>query len=165
MCVVCVASGCSVTVSKPVSPSTHANEAAYRQLWSQDWQALIQASTPWNPIGSSPGACDKGADINACYGTDEAVLPLVRALIRDLSSVTVPPQYTKGNVAMLTALNVEVQGLTDRDTGLRNNDDASFSRGYDELRTAAGQLDAAYGEYPAGDRPSPALFGVGRHSS
>jgi hypothetical protein len=165
MLLLTVLSGCSVTVSKPVASTSHADEASYRQVWSQDWTAVIQASTPWNPVGTSPGACDKGGDINACYGTDQAVLPLLHTLATDLSSASIPPQYSKANTAMVSALNAEGQGLLDRDAGIRNNDNAVFSKAFDELHVARTQLVAAYRAFPSGDQPVPAMFGPGRHSS
>lgn len=163
-------SGCTVTLSAapmettPVK-TTHPNETSYRQLWQRDWSAVIDASTPWNPTGSTPGACNKGADINACYRTDQAVLPPLHTLYSDLSTTTVPAQYTKANTAMVSALNSEGQGLTDRDTAIRTNDDALFRRAVDELNNAVPQLTAAYLEFPQDDRPTPQLFGPGRHSS
>jgi hypothetical protein len=158
-------SGCTVTVRAAPAQTTHANEAGYRQMWQRDWSAVIDASTPWNPAGSTRGACNQGADINVCYRTDQAVLPLLHTLYSDLSTATVPSQYTKANAAMVSALNSEGQGLSDRDAAIRTNDDALFRRAVGELRSAASQLMAAYLEFPQGDRPTPQLFGPGRHSS
>jgi hypothetical protein len=156
----------SLTVkTHPNASPTDAKEAGYKQVWSRDWATVIKASNAWNSVGSAPGACDKGGSTNTCYATDQAVLPELQTLVRDLSATAPPSQYSKANVAMLSALNTKGQGLSDRDSAFRNQDDALFSRAVDELAVAASQLTTAYEQFPSGDRPTPALFGPGRHAS
>lgn len=160
-------SACSVTVtntSEPV-PTTAASEVSYKATWARDWTTIIEASRPWNSANGAPGACDKGGQAQTCYATDQAVLPLLLRLRDDLSSVDVPRTYAAANSAMLAAINSEGQGLSDRDVGIRTNDDAMFSKAVDELAAAAGQLFTAYKTFPSADRPEPALFGPGKHAS
>jgi hypothetical protein len=157
-------SGCSVTVTHSVASTTHANEASYRQAWGRDWADVIRASAPWNPVGSAPGACDKGADINDCYRTDQAVLPTIRRLLTDLRAASVPPQWVTANQTILTALNAEGQGLTDRDAGIARSDDGLFQQSITDLDAARTDFETGYAQFPNGDRPSPALFGPGRRA-
>lgn len=159
-------SACTVFVTSATpTTTTHSNEAGYRRLWSRDWAALIRASRPWNPSFSSPGVCDKGGSQNACYTTDERVLPLVTKLREDLQAIHVPAQYARANKAMLTALALERRGLIQRDTAPRTADNDTFGTAVKTLAAAVAHFNSAYTDFPDGDRPSPALFGSGRHAS
>jgi hypothetical protein len=156
--------GCGVSVH--VSDGDTVSTAHYREVWARDWTAIIDVSDPWNPSSSGPGVCNKGGDQYACYQTDRAVLDGLNTLIRDLRKEPVPVTYVAAHRALLKALADDVQGLEDRDSGLKPpGDNASFGRGVDELHQAATAMAAAYEKFPANDRPTPALFGPGRYFS
>ena len=157
-------SGCSVTLTKSVVSTTHANEANYRQTGSRDWAAVIQASTPWNPVGSSPGACDEGTSASGCVATDQAVIPAMSALISDLRTVSVPNQFVAANDAVIQAARSEIQGLKDRYRAIEQQDNTLFKSAMAELASAAHLFQIAYARFPS-PAPTPALFGNGRHGS
>jgi hypothetical protein len=84
------------------------------------------------------------------------------ALLNDLRVVTTPQNFTKPNDGIIRAAQNEIQGLMDRDKEIQTNDNPLFTTALNELGNAATQFQTAYGEFPS-PRPSPQLFGAGRH--
>ena len=152
-----LAQGCSVSVTP-----YHADDTkAYRDLWRSDWTPIIAAARGWAPSGGQPGACNRGG--SGCYTVDQRVLPLLAKLVHDLEHVDVPPSYRRATQAVLQMINIDGQGISDRDAALRKKDDALFAKAVTEIHRALSLMSSSYALFPASNRPTPVPFGGPGH--
>lgn len=153
-----LASSCAVSGRVVVRDDT----TAYKATWSQNWTRVIAAATAWQPADGKPGPCDKGGDANACYATDQRVLPVLRTLRSELAATNLPDQYRAAHEQIIAAIDTNLAALAARDEAFRQNDNALFAHAIRQLQAAAALFVKGYALFPSDDRPTPQPFGGGR---
>lgn len=95
----------------------------------------------------------KGGSLQGCYSTDEAVIPDLQQMLRDLDGPVVPAQYQAANSTIRTGLQDDVAALRMRDDAIKTNNDAEFTSARSKALAAARELEAGYAQFPAAASP------------
>ena len=152
-CVVALASvtSCSVSVSA-------VKDTQFRTVWSRDWAIVNTSAEPLLPSGSSPGACNKGAVALDCVSTGKNMVAALSKLGTDLAAVTTPRQYTAASTGIQHAIQIDIKGITDRDTAIETQNSILFTAAIAEVQQAANLFAQGYAQFPQAIRPTPQPF-------
>ena len=131
-------------------------EDDYRAVWQKDVTTLRLDTAPLAPNSSSPGVCNKGGTKQGCYDADEKLIADIAKLLAHLSSVPVPPRFSKGNALVREGFQTDADGLRLRDQVISGSDpSASFGPSNAKLQEALDLITQGYNAFPTDNRPVP----------
>ena len=134
------------------------NEQRYNDVYQRDLTTIQTAAVPFAATATTPGVCGKGGTKQGCFDTGEKVIVDLRAMLTDLSRVSVPPRYLKADADLRKGLQLDIDALTLRDQAIATKDpNASFDASNQKGQQADALLHQAYGEFPADNAPKPPL--------
>ena len=77
-------------------------------------------------------------------------------MVNELSRLTVPPRFTKGDADLRRGLQLSIDGFALRDQAIASTDpNASFTASNQKLQEALVALHLANSEFPADNAPQP----------
>jgi hypothetical protein len=132
------------------------NNAEYLKLWQRDWSRVAADEKPLLASPSSPGVCNEGGDVQACYAASQLIVNDFRVLSTDLGGSIVPSAYLKANSTLQSAVAAAVSALTVREQAIRQNDNQLWMQSNTEISKAESQFQIAYSQFPSYARPLPA---------
>ena len=133
-------------------------ERAYNAIYRKDALALHDDALPLIANGVSPGVCASTTTTQACYDTDQKVIPDLRTLLNDLGKVRVPSRFQAGDRDLKRGIQLDIDALTLRDQAIvGGTQNPPGDTGREGLLQAATALRQAFGEFPADNPPRPVL--------
>ncbi len=76
------------------------------------------------------------------------MIPALQSFGPALASVDTPGSYRAASTAIRSAIALDVQAITDRNSAITARDDALFAEAVNELRGASQAFAAGYGKFP-----------------
>lgn len=131
-------------------------EFAYNNVYSREMGNLRQAMAAFAASGTNPGVCNVGGTKQGCYDADLAAIAAMRQVIAALEATPVPPRFIQADALLRAALEENVRGLELRNQAIENSDNGAWKEHQAVLQAAQQAIVAAYGAYPADNRPVPA---------
>jgi hypothetical protein len=151
--------GCGASVS--VSGGTISNDGPYRALWAKSWKRISTGLIPYRATATSPGVCNAGGDMRACWTADFGSSADFQEFRKGLQHVHVPGPYKHATQLMLVAISDELNGLDLRMRSLHPGPatsaerDAWFRHANQDLLAAERGFAQANAAFPDWARPSP----------
>jgi hypothetical protein len=144
---------CSVSVS-----GSSVKDTKFREVWSSGWLAVDTVAKPLAPSARNPGVCDEGGSQAECVATGQAMIGALSSLLAKLAAVQTPALYGRASATIQSAIKLDIEALTDRDTAIERDDDALFTKAITELGAAATAFGRGYADFPESTKPTPRPF-------
>jgi hypothetical protein len=142
--------GCA-SVSVRTGKGDPVKEGAYRTAIRGPADALTASAS------QADQACAGGSnpDQQRCYDDTTAEIEAAQRLQQAMRSVKTPDRFADANGELLQGLDLFVQGLTQRNQGLRDHDAAAYRSGQDRVDQSLTAQRRAFAKYPPDAGISP----------